>query len=109
MKTLDILFQKHVEFTAKKFPESTYESSLIGLQREIKEVMLARNDYYVIDGQENRKKLGLEYVDCFMYLVDSFKRAGFLISELPVLFEEKSLINDNREWIKNEDNSYSHI
>lgn len=109
METLEKLFKEHQEFSRKKFPESTYESSLRGLEREIKEVESARMDYYIIDGHVNRKKLGLEYVDCFMYLLDSMGRVGFSADELNELFEEKLQINKNREWKKNKDNSYSHV
>lgn len=109
MKTLETLFKEHQEFSTKQFPDSTYESSLRGLEREIKEVESARADYYVIDGSENRKKLGIEYVDCFMYLLDSMARVGFNADELNELFEEKLQINKNREWKKNKDNSYSHV
>lgn len=106
--TLFDLFNQHSEFAKNKFPESTWKSSLDGLAREIKEVEEAKSDYAVIDGKENRKALGLEYVDCFMYLVDSMSRSGFTISEFQNLFKEKLEINKNREWKKNADNSYSH-
>jgi hypothetical protein len=106
---LEILFKKHQEFAYEKFPDSTYESSLRGLEREIKEVELARMDYYVIDDSENRKLLGFEYVDCFMYLLDSMNRLGFTVENLKELFKEKYEINLQREWEKNKDGSYSHI
>lgn len=108
-KPLEQLFKEHQEFAIDKFPESTYDSSLRGLEREIKEVESARDDYYVIDGQENRRLLGLEYVDCFMYLLDSMNRVGFSAEELGELFEEKMKINKEREWKKNRDGSYSHV
>ncbi len=108
-KTLLELFKEHQEFAKNKFPKSTWESSLRGLEREIKEVELAKADYYVIDGHENRRKLGIEYIDCFMYLLDSMNRAGFIADEIPELFEEKLAINKEREWAKNNDGSYSHV
>ena len=108
-KTLEELFAEHQDFAKGKFPESTYDSSLRGLEREIKEVEAARMDYYVIDGSENRKLLGLEYVDCFMYLLDSMNRVGFKADELSELFEAKLKINKEREWKKNKDGSYSHV
>ncbi len=108
-KTLEQLFYEHQLFASKKFPESTWESSLRGLEREIKEVESAKMDYYIIDRHKNRKLLGIEYVDCFMYLIDSMGRAGFDIAELADLFKEKLEINQNRDWKKNKDNSYSHI
>jgi hypothetical protein len=109
MKKLEELFTEHQNFAKDKFPKSTWESSLRGLEREIKEVELARGDYQVIDGHETRKALGLEYIDCFMYLLDSANRLGFEVDELRNLFEEKLQINKNREWTKNKDDSYSHV
>lgn len=107
--TLEFLFEKHQEFAKNKFPKSTWESSLRGLEREIKEVELAHSDYLVIDGSENKEKLGLEYIDCFMYLLDSAKRAGFNVGEIKKMFKNKLEINLNREWKLNIDGSYSHI
>lgn len=107
--TLLSLFEDFVEWASKQFPNSTMESSLIGLDREISEVILAKADYTVIDCEENRTNLGIEYVDCIMYLIDSMKRAGFEISELPSLFAQKLEINKKREWKQNKDKSYSHI
>ena len=109
METFEKLFEEHRQFSKDKFPDSTWESSLRGLEREIEEVENARADYYVIDGSENKEKLGIEYVDCFMYLLDSMSRVGFTIEELQRLFKKKLEINKNREWRKNKDNSYSHV
>ena len=108
-KTLEELFKQHQDFARDKFPLSTYDSSLRGLEREIKEVELARMDYRVIDDSENRKALGLEYIDCFMYLLDSMNRLGFEAKEISELFEEKLKINKEREWKINSDGSYSHV
>lgn len=109
MKTLEKLFQEHLEFTKRVFPKSTRESSLIGLKREIKEVESAILDYAFIDGYENKHALGLEYIDCMMYLLDSMERAGFEVDDIPNLFSEKLKINKGRGWKQNKDGSYSHI
>lgn len=109
LKVLEKLFAEHQKFAAIRFPESTWQSSLRGLEREIKEVELAKFDYSVIDGHENRKLLGFEYMDCFKYLLDSMKRNGFDASEIKDLFAEKMAINKERTWAKNKDDSYSHV
>lgn len=106
---LENLFKKHQEFSLKMFPKSTWKSSLIGLQREIKEVEFAKDDYTVIDCAENKKALGYEYIDCLMYLLDSMKRAGFDASEIHDLFSEKYQINLKRTWVKDSDGCYSHV
>lgn len=108
-ESLDVLFKEHQEFAKNKFPKSTWDSSLKGLRREIKELEEAKADYYVIDGSENREKLALEYVDCFAYLIDSMSRAGFTIEELNYFFKKKLEINKNRDWELNKDGSYSHV
>lgn len=51
---------------------------------------------------------GLEFVDCFMYLLDAMKRAGFTVDDLKFFFKEKMEINDARDWKQNKDGSYSH-
>lgn len=108
-KSLEELFSEHQEFAQNKFPNSSWRSSLRGLEREIKEVESAKLDYTIIDDRKNRKALGIEYVDCFMYLLDSAKRAGFDVTELKALFAEKIEINRERDWKQNKDGSYSHI
>ncbi len=107
--SLEELFKEHQAFAKSKFPESTWDSSLKGLMREIMEVQEAKLDYYVIDGSENTNKLGLEYADCFAYLIDSMARAGFEIGELNHFFKQKLDINKERDWKKNKDGSYSHV
>lgn len=52
--------------------------------------------------------LSLEYVDCLMYLIDSIKRAGIPLEKIKQSFIDKLEINEKREWIQNEDRSYSH-
>lgn len=107
--TFEELAEDHKEFALKKFPDSTYDSSLRGLEREIKEVESATMDYYVIDGQKNRKALVFEFADCFMYLLDSMNRLGISMEELKKGFADKMKINKDREWKKNNDGSYSHV
>lgn len=108
-QTLEQLFKEHMKWAYDKFPNSSSESSIIGLAREIDELKDAMSDYRVIDGSESRMTLGLEYIDCFMYLLDSMNRLGFEIDEIRSLFTEKLRINKNRTWKQNDDKSYSHI
>jgi len=100
------LFKKHQEFSINKFPNSTAESSLIGLKREADEAIL---ELHGINRDFDINALPLEYVDCFMYLLDSMARAGISLEQIKESFAEKLSINENREWKKNEDGTYSHI
>lgn len=107
--TLESLFADHINFAAKKFPESTDQSSLKGLKKEIKEVEKeGKKLLKTADLDQSIESLGIEYVDCFMYLLDSFSRAGFSIEDLKDLFAEKLEINKERKWKKNKNNTYSH-
>lgn len=96
---LELLFERHKKFAHKTFPESTAESSLLGLEREIQEI---RNE-------PDKRKKGIEYIDGLFYWADSFSRAGFTFNDMKVFMKEKLSINENRDWNKNPDNSYSHI
>lgn len=71
---LETLFERHAQWASKKFPDSTYLSSLIGLKREVDEAM----------EEMDRNKLGLEYADIQFYFIDSLKRAGFTIDDLKI-------------------------
>lgn len=96
--TLESLFQRHATFAEKTFPKSTAESSLKGLEREIDEVRFEKSSA--------RKRI--EYIDCLFYLLDSYRRAGFELQDLPMDIEYKLIINEHRDWSKNPDDSYSH-
>lgn len=97
----ETLFTEHQKFAKERFPESTWQSSLEGLKREIKEVEDA--------DKSNFDAWIIEYIDCLKYLLDSIYRAGASINDIKRLFRKKLEINKNREWSKNPDNSYSHI
>lgn len=93
METLEQLFEKQRIFALRRFPNITAEACLKHLEREINEVRK----------ETDRDKLGIEYVDCFMLLLDSLYRAGFSIDELKMYFKQKQAINDLRDWNKNSD------
>lgn len=98
---LELLLKQHRIFAQETFTQSTWQSSLEGLKREIKEVEEA--------DKTNWEGWMLEYVDCLKYLLDSMYRAGAHIHDIKRLFKKKLEINRNRNWAKNPDNSYSHI
>lgn len=110
MKTIQELEEERFEWSLKTFPEATALSSLKKLISEIKEVHseIAYLEEFP-DGDEGLEKLSLEYADCLMCLFDSAQRAGLTPNEIFESFKEKLEINKARTWIKNEDNSYSHV
>lgn len=94
---------RYNNWAEKQFPKSTSKSSLEGLKKEIIEVEDELNKPY---SEVNKEELGLEYVDCMMYLIDGARRAGINEFELIYLFRKKLKINKNRSWNINEDKSY---
>lgn len=108
--TLEYLFEQYHEWAEKQFPNSTYKSSIEGLKREVLELESELFDNTrKFDKFATKTSIGLEYVDCIMYLMDSSRRYGITQSELFINFKEKLEINKKRNWKINEDKSYSHI
>jgi len=102
--SLEKLLSEYNHWAKNKFPNSTPTSSLRGLEREIKEVEIeleTKNPDFI--------KLGMEYADCMMYLIDSARRSGINEDTLFSFLRIKLDINYKRDWKINEDNSYSHI
>ncbi len=92
----------HQKWAKENFPDSTAKSSLLGLKREIRETIESLEN-------ETPEQILEEYIDCFMYLLDSVRRAGFNEFQVNAMFHLKLEKNKKRNWNKNEDNSYSHI
>lgn len=105
MNIIDLEAQR-LEWSLKTFPEATAHSSLAKLEGEISEVVieLSINKY-----QNNKEYLTLEYADCLMCLFDSAGRVGILPADIFKAFEKKFEINKKRTWVKNSDNTYSHV
>lgn len=98
------LIEEHFEWSAGQFPESTCESSLKGLEREIDEVRNAIDLPFT-----NSREVLEEYADCLMYIFDSAKRYGFTVDQIVFGFQKKLEKNKTREWSINPDKTYSHI
>lgn len=105
--SFEYLFNDFVEWAIPTFAESTPYSSLQKLSDEIAEVMeaFATRDTYT-DGEH---VLCMEYADCLMCIIDSAARSGISIEAIKAMFKIKLRINKKRGWIKNIDNTYSHI
>ncbi len=102
MKDISELEAERMEWALQTFPEATPFSSLNKLCSEIEEVAehLESQNY---DG------LDIEYADCLMCLFDSAGRVGITPKEIFQAFERKLAINKERSWVKNPDNTYSHV
>ncbi len=99
---IDILAleRERMAWSLETFPEATALSSLYKLRTEIDEIEVDLN-------------LGisepLEYADALMCLFDSAGRKGISPETMFEAFAQKLEINKARTWIKNPDNSYSHV
>ena len=104
MRTIQELENERLQWSLKNFPDATPFSSLQKLKGEIAEVEEA------LDADE-RDELELleEYADCLMCLFDSAGRVGMTPDDIFKAFEKKLLKNKGRVWIKNPDNTYSHV
>jgi NTP pyrophosphatase (non-canonical NTP hydrolase) len=110
MKTIIELEAERLEWSLKNFPDATPRSSMLKLQGEAKEVLkeISKLEKFP-DGDDGLGDLTMEYADCLMCLFDSVGRAGVSVEEIFEAFEEKLRINKARKWVKNKDNTYSHI
>lgn len=100
---LEELETKRFEWSILNFKDATPESSLIKLKDEIDEV------YIELVKKQDRDHLMEEYADCLMCLFDSAGRAGITVHDLTEAFEKKLIKNKSRRWLKNPDNTYSHL
>jgi len=104
------LEKERLEWSLKNFTDATPRSSMLKLQGEVKEVLKEIKTLEKFpDGDDGLGDLTMEYADCLMCLFDSAGRAGVSVEEIFEAFEEKLEINKNRAWIKNADNTYSHV
>jgi hypothetical protein len=94
------LEKERLEWSLKTFTEATPISSLRKLESEIEEI-----EVDIVEGVKNP----YEYADALMCLFDSAGRQGIYPEEIFAAFYHKLKINKSREWVKNPDNSYSHV
>lgn len=107
-KSIIELEAERLAWSLKNFPDATPRSSMLKLKSEVREV-LKELDYLEEYPDQDPVNLPIEYADCLMCLFDSAGRAGISVLEIFEAFEEKLEVNKNRTWIKNPDNTYSHI
>jgi hypothetical protein len=103
MKDIIELEKERLKWSLEIFPEATAISSLNKLRGEIDEVERDLRMGFIDDGARE------EYADCLMCLFDSAGRAGISPDEIFKAFEKKLAKNKARKWVKNPDNTYSHV
>lgn len=97
---IEELERQRMEWSLVTFKDATAISSLRKLEEEIKEI-----EADIVDG----KKRPEEYADALMCLFDSAGRHGISVQEIFQAYAIKFYTNKNRTWIKNPDNTYSHV
>lgn len=100
MKSIIELEKERLEWSKKTFPEATPESCLKKLEEEIAEI---RCDMSLGVARAE------EYADALMCLLDSAGRQEITVEMIIEEFASKFYINKQRKWIKNPDNTYSHV
>jgi hypothetical protein len=114
-RTIIQLERERLAWSLKTFPEANCISSLRKLEAEIKEVeecIMYWDDHNLhtpTEYEAMRVKLKEEYADCLKCLFDSAGRMGIYPQDIFDSFEIKLEKNKLRKWVKNADNSYSHI
>lgn len=101
-KTIIEFEKERMEWSLKTFQDSTAKSSLLKLQEEIKEIEADIDSSSFLSINE-------EYADALMCLFDSAGRMGITPQIIFKAFAAKLEKNKNRNWIKNPDNTYSHV
>ncbi|MPR36599.1 dATP/dGTP pyrophosphohydrolase domain-containing protein [Salmonirosea aquatica] len=94
------LEKARMKWAAETFPEATALSSIYKLREEADAI-----EQNLLDGKPDP----MEYADALMCLLDSAGRAGITPLQILEAFQEKILINKSRKWVKNPDNTYSHV
>lgn len=102
-KSLEELENERFEWSLKTFPEATIGSSILKAQEEIHEVLKSFRD------GETKEQTAEEYADIVKAIFDSAGRAGITVHDIRNAFEKKLAKNKARTWVKNADNTYSHV
>ncbi len=107
--TIETAVHEWMAWTKENFPKSTAESSLVHLQREIKEVLEELNADEPSPRQHEAVMSLMEYADCILCLLTSAGMAGLTIDQLFRAIINKMQINYKRKWVDNGDGTYSHV
>lgn len=99
-KPFEDLMQEFVDWSGEVLTKATPSSSLEKAKDEISEIEL---------NIKQGIKDPYEYVDAIMCIIDSANRDGITITDIKTAFQVKTEINKDRVWIKNPNNTYSHV
>jgi hypothetical protein len=89
-------------WSLKTFDVPNEITSLLKAKDELIELVIA------LSHTDDSKKHLFEYVDVIMCILHSAAKKGYTIQQITDAFREKASINFNREWVQNENGTYSH-
>jgi NTP pyrophosphatase (non-canonical NTP hydrolase) len=96
------IIDQFIKFSLRAYPDATAKSSLEKLKEEIKEVENELMEGAIYNIAE-------EYADCLMCVYHSASKAGIQPKVLMNAFADKLAKNEKRKWVKNANNTYSHV
>ena len=106
-QSIDEIMNEFIRFSIPTFKNATYESSLLKLkEQEIPELEKSMVDFQY-SGTPIHSVVE-EYADCIMCLFDSAARFGVDVESIRCALSRKLIVNKSREWIENNDGTYSH-
>lgn len=103
---LTAIEKERLKWSLETFPEATAVSSLTKLLEEVEEI---KKEIEMEQSFTTKDNIATEYADALMCLFDSAGRHGITTDEITSAYAVKFAKNKNRKWVKNPDNTYSHI
>lgn len=100
-RPIDEIMFEFTSWSVPTFSNATSISSLTKLCHEIEEVHDA-----IVNDLPNKVE---EYADCIMCIFDSAARELVTVEQINLALEAKLAKNKSRKWVRNSDNTYSHI
>lgn len=92
--------KERMKWSLDTFKEATALSSLRKCEEEIEEI-----EVNIVEKHKDPE----EYADAIMCLFDSAGRDGITADQIKEAYIKKVAINKARKWVKNPNNTYSHV
>lgn len=105
MKDLQNLMNEIAEWSDMAFGKNQRNPGIVHhLQKEVPELIDAFEKFHKNPSRENSDRVGFEFADCFMLLLDSAHHFGLTAGNILYYTEEKLKINKSRKWGKPDEN-----
>jgi NTP pyrophosphatase (non-canonical NTP hydrolase) len=105
MKDLQKLMDDISKWSNGQFGEGQRNPAIVHhLVKEVPELIEAIEKFQLKESYENTQRVGFEFADCFMLLLDSASHFGLTAGNLLYYTEQKLEINKKRKWGKPDEN-----